>query len=285
MILVTGATGTIGREVVKELTWQDHTVRALVRSGDKGQSLSSTGAEIAIGDFTQPETLPAALEGADQVFLLSVLNKDQTAIQGNLIDAAKSAGVKHIVRLSALGAGPDSPLYLGRLHYETEQRLEQSGVPWTHIRPHSFMQNLLGFAQTIAAEGKLYSPLGEGKVAMIDSRDIAAVCVAALTGDGHEGKTYEITGPEALSYNDVADKLSAVVDKKVSYVDVSPEAAKEAMMSTGMPEWVADALNELYAFYRDGHGEYMTTTVKDLTDREPRTFMDFAAEYAPLFKG
>ncbi len=285
MILVTGATGTVGREVLKDLAWQDHKVRALVRSGEKGQSLTSTGADIAIGDFTQPESLPAALEGIDKVFLLSVLDPDQAAIQGNMIDAAKEAGVKHVVRLSALGARPDAPISLGKWHYETEQRLEASGIPWTHVRPHSFMQNLLLSAQSVASEGKVYSPLSDAKVAMIDARDIAAVCVAALTTEGHEGKAYEITGPEALSYYDVAEKLSAVTDKEVSYVDITPETAKQTMMKSGMPEWTADALNELYAFYRQGKGDQVTTIVKEVTDKDPRAFIDFAAEYAAIFRG
>ena len=186
---------------------------------------------------------------------------------------------------SGLGASPDAPFVIGRWHGEAQRHLERSGLPFTHLQPHSFMQNLLGSAKTIAAEGTLYAPMGDARVSLVDVRDIAAVAARVLLEPGHTGRTYVITGPEALTYRELAAKLSAATGRPVRYVDVTPAQAKQSMMAAGMPEWAADAVNELSAWYRAGHGALVTQVVAEIGGRTPHTFDTFARDHAAAFRG
>jgi len=243
------------------------------------------GFEIAEGDLAKPETLGAALAGIEKVFLLSSPGPQMVSAESNLIEAAKRGGVKHVVKLSAMGADVDSPLMLGWWHGQVEKRLEDSGLPFTNLRPNAFMQNFLGFAPTIKAHDAFFAPVKGGQFSVVDARDIAAVAKAALTEAGHENKTYVITGPAALSYAEIAEKLSDVLGRKISYVDVPPEAAKKGMMDAGMPEWFAEALNELYGAWSEGYGATITNVVREVAKKEPITFDEFACDYAHAFKG
>ncbi|HEX8707107.1 MAG TPA: SDR family oxidoreductase [Pyrinomonadaceae bacterium] len=283
-ILVTGATGQIGSLLVERLAGAGVPARALVRSREKAARIEQLGLEPFVGDFDAPETLRPALDGVEKVFLLSAPDQRQVELQGNLIEAARGAGVRHIVKLSAIGTGPDSPFSLGRWHYQTEQEIERSGMRYTHLRPNGFMQNALMFAPTIRGQGAFYGSLGETKVSYVDARDVAAVALATLTEDGHEGKAYEVTGPESLSYREIAGALSSVLGKEVRYVDVPMEAARQGMMGAGMPEWLADALVELFEFYRMGGAAHVTETVREVAGSEPISVSRFAADYAGAFK-
>ncbi|MDQ3684356.1 MAG: SDR family oxidoreductase [Acidobacteriota bacterium] len=285
MILITGATGTVGSELVKQLAASGTRARALVRNRAKATSLEQTGFEVAEGDLAKPETLEAALQGVERVFLLSSPGPQMVTAEGNLVEAAKRAGVKHVVKLSAIGAAADSSLMLGWWHGQIEKQIEESGLAFTHLRPNSFMQNFLGFAPTIKAHDAFYAPMKDAQSSVVDARDIAAVAKAALTEAGHENQIYTITGPEALSYTEIAEKLSSVLGRKISYVDVPPEAAKKGMMDAGMPEWFAEALNELYAAWTEGYGAIVTDVVRDVAKKESITFDGFARDYAPAFKG
>jgi uncharacterized protein YbjT (DUF2867 family) len=204
-------------------------------------------------------------------------------LQGNVIAAAKRANVRHIVKLSAIGVGPDSPISLARWHWQTEKQVEESGIPFTHLRPHFFMQNLLGYA-TIKEQSALYGSMKDGKISMVDVHDIATVAARVLTEDIHEGKTYEITGPEAISYTEVAEKLSAAIGKKVTYVDVPLEASRKAMLDMGMPEWFANNLTALIAFFSTGGAAFVTNVIADVAKKQPITFDQFARDYAEAFK-
>jgi uncharacterized protein YbjT (DUF2867 family) len=238
-----------------------------------------------VGDFSQPETLAQALAGVERVFLLSPPSPQQVQWQGNLIDAAKQAKVKHIVKLSALGAAEHSPISVVQWHWQTEQHLKASGLPYTILQPHFFMQNILGFASSIIAAGKFYAPMREGRISLVDVRDIAAVAVAALTEDGHTGKTYIVTGPEAVSFADIAAQLSRAIGQPVSYVDVAPEAARRSMLSTGMPAWFVEDLILLYEAFSAGHGELVTDVVAAVAKKPPLSFEQFARDYAQVFLG
>jgi uncharacterized protein YbjT (DUF2867 family) len=284
-ILVTGATGNIGRILVKELAAANVTARALVRSREKAEGIEKLGLEAVIGDLDKPETLKPALKGIEKVFLLSAPDPRQVELQGNLIKAAKTEGVRHIIKLSAIGVdrGEDS-FTLARLHRETEEEIERSGIDYTHLRPNGFMQNALMFAGTIKSQGAFYAPLGDAKVSYVDARDVAAVAFSTLTKDGHEGKAYEITGPESLAYTDVAHELSTATGREVKYVDVPMEAARQAMLGMGLSEWLADALVELFNFYRDGGAERVTNAVREVTGRAPISLAQFARDYAEAFK-
>jgi len=285
MILLTGATGTVGGALAEQLAASGVRARALVRNRAKAAPLKDAGFEVVEGDLAKPEMLDAALQGVERVFLLSSPGPQMVTAEGNLVEAAKRTGVSHVVKLSAIGAAADSPLMLGWWHGQIERQLEESGMTYTHLRPNSFMQNFLGFAPTIKAHDAFYAPMKDGLSSVVDARDIAAVAKAALTEAGHENQTYTITGPEALSYTEIAEKLSSVLGRKISYVDVPPEAAKRGMMDAGMPEWFAEALNELYAAWTEGHGAIVTNVVRGVAQKEPLTFDEFARDYAPAFKG
>lgn len=285
MILVTGATGTTGSEVVRQLAAADAPVRALVRNPERWEAIKAPGVEIAVGDLGKPDTLDDALRGVEKVFLLVPLEPGMLELQDNLVEVAKRAGVGHIVRMSAFGADAGSTVSIRRLHGRSDERLERSGVPSTVLRPHFFMQNFLGYAPSIAGAGSFYAPMGEGRIGLIDVRDIAAVAVRALTEPGHEGKTYVLTGPESLSFGEIAEKLSVATGKEVTYVDVPSAAARQGMVDAGLPEWLADVLVELYAVFAAGEGDAVTTVVADVAKKEPRTFDSFAADFAHLFKG
>ena len=285
MILITGATGTSGTEIVKQLSALEKRFRILVRNREKAASLAGPGIEIAEGNLSQPQTLDRALAGITRALLLSSPDLRQVELQGNFIEAAKRAGVKHVVKFSAMGADVNSPLTLGRWHGQTEKQLEQSGMAYTHLRPNQFMQNFLGFAPSIARQGVFYAPMKGARSSLVDVRDIAAVAAAVLTGAGHEGKTYGITGPEPLSYAQIAKKLSAILGRKVAYVDVTPEQAKSGMTASGMPEWLADAINELYGQWSRGAGEVTTNVVREVAGKQPINFDQFARDHVAAFRG
>ncbi|MEP6994548.1 MAG: SDR family oxidoreductase [Acidobacteriota bacterium] len=283
MILVTGATGKVGQEVVRQLAAENVPVRALVRDPAKASHIRLPGVEIAVGDLGRPETLDPALDSVDRVFLLSPPDPEQVALQGNLIEAARRAGARHIVKLSVAG-GPDSGTQIGRWHWTTEKQIESSGIAFTFLRPTFYMQQMLLFAPMIAATGSFSLPMGTGEAAVVDTRDVAAVAVAALTKDGHDRKIYDVTGPQALSFDVIADALSAATGKDISYVHVPPEYARKQLLGIGLPRWLADDMLVLCASFRDGYGAGVSSTVRNVARQEPRRFDQFARDYAPIFR-
>lgn len=282
-ILITGATGKVGSLLVKDLTEAKASVKALVRTEEKGESLRAQGIEPVIGDFDKPETLLPALAGSKRVFLLSAPDERMVERESNFIEAARRAGVAQLVKLSAFGVSEDAQFSLGQWHYQIEQQVKQSGIPFTILRPNGFMQNMFGNARTIREQGVFYAPLGEAKVSIIDARDIARVASIALTNEGHEGRIYELTGPEALSYQEVAEKFSAVLGKEVRYIDVPMEAARQGMLDAGMQAWLADAIVELLEHYITGGAARVTETVKEVTGSEPTSFEQFVRDYGSAF--
>ena len=285
MILVTGATGRTGSEVVKELIAKGEQVRALVRDPERAEAIRGPGVELLVGDLEKPETWDAALNGVDNAFLLSPEGPQMAELHGKFAEAANNAGVRHLVRMSILVANPDSPLAIGKWHGEADQNVANSGIPYTIIRPAYFMQNIIGSARMIAMEGAFPGAMGDGKVGVIDTRDIGNVAATILTSDGHEGKTYPLTGPESLSQGELAGKLSAVLGKEVKYVNVSQADAKSGMMAMGMPDWMADGWAAMAIMISTGAADMVTPMVKEVTGQEPRSFDQFAWDYAGAFKG
>lgn len=275
----------VGREVVRQLAERGIQVRALVRNSEKARFLKRPTVEIFPGDLGATESIAAALKGVDKVFLLSAAHPRQVELQGNAVAAAQRPGVLYIVKLSTLGASPNSPVAQARWHRETEKQIETSGIAFTHLRPHNFMQNTLNFAPGIAVEGRFRAPLGEGKISLVDSRDVAAVAAACLTEDGHEGRIYRITGPEALSYHQVAEKISVAISKTVTYAGVSFEESRQEMLKSGMPKWYANDLIELYRQFQEGKGARITDTIQRITGKPPITYDQFAIDYSHVFKG
>ncbi len=285
-ILVTGATGNVGSILIPILTNLGADVRALTRDESKAQGLKDAGAEVVVGDLEKPDTLDAAFRGVDKVFLTTPPNPNQVIQTKNGIEAAKRAGSPFIVRLSAGALKEEIPVALPPIsgqHAETDPMLRASGLPYNIIRAHFFMQNIMMAAQTVASEGVVYMAFKDGKVGMIDVRDVADVAVKVLTEDGHEGKTYTLTGPASISFHDVAAALSKVLGKQVNYVDVPLEAAHEAMI--GMGEWIADAFGKYFEVFSEGYGDFTTPDVEKVTGNPPRSFETFASDFAQVFGG
>jgi uncharacterized protein YbjT (DUF2867 family) len=285
MILIVGATGLVGSATVRQLTARRMPVRALVRSAEKATTLAGPGVETVLGDLEQPASLDAALEGVTRALLISPLNPRQVEWQGNFVEAARRAGAVHIVKLSGLGTAPDSPLRSGRWHAQTERHSADVGLPFTHLHPPFFMQNFQRSAAAIAAQGVLVASMQAGKIAMVDARDVAAVAVAALTSDDHVGKTYTITGPEALSFQEVAAKLSDVTGRRVTYQDVPLATVRQELVAASIPSWLVDVRLEFATALRDGYAVVVTDTVQAVTGQPARTFDAFVCEHAALFRG
>jgi uncharacterized protein YbjT (DUF2867 family) len=280
MILVTGATGNIGSALIQKFVTAGIPVRALVRTPEKAQQIAASNVEIAIGDFTRPDSVSAALQSVEKLFLLSSLEPNLPQLQHQAIQLAKQAGVKHVVKLSAENADPQSALAIYRWHGEVEQYLEASGLDWTHLRPGYFMQNLLMSAATIQAQSSLFAVQDE-ITAAIDARDIAAVAFEVLTESGHERQAYHLTGAEVLSFSDMLQQLEMVLGRKIQLVRLSPEDYRQGMVGGGLPEWLINCLMEM-------SGQIQTPIVKDsvsvITGKSPILFQQFAADYAVAFR-
>ncbi|MCH8842496.1 MAG: SDR family oxidoreductase [SAR324 cluster bacterium] len=281
-ILVTGATGNIGSGLVPALRSAGVEVRAFVRDEAKAQPLKDAGAEVIVGDLDKPETINAAVEGVEKIFLLT-FNGPTEAQQGlNVIEAAKQVGSPHVVRLSGWGSEKSR---IVKNQQEIHKALKSSGLSWTIVQPTFFMQNIMMAAQTITSDGNMYWPMKDGKVAMIDVRDVVDASLAVLTGSGHEGKTYILTGPAAISFHDVAGTLTKILGNNVNYVSVPGEAAKESMVGMGVPEWIAMGYVEMFEGFGEGFAENVQDGMIALTGKPGRSFEQFANDFKQVFSG
>ena len=286
MILVTGATGLSGSELVRRLSGKGIPSRALVRNLSKAQPLALLpNVEVVVGDMARPESLTEALRGVERAILISSSDPTMVETQTSFIDAARKAGVKHVVKLSGIIPELDSPFRFARMHAEIEKRLEASGVAYTHLRAGEFMPSYFRQVPSIVARGILALPMADARIASIDIGDIAEVAIAVLTTSGHEGKTYPLTGPESLTMAEVAEKLSAVVGKSIRYVDVPPEEAKAARLAAGIPPYLADGLDELFAERRNGKESKVWATIEEVFGWHPTSFDTFARRHAAIFRG
>lgn len=278
MILVTGATGNVGRPLVGLLAEAGVPFRAFVRDPGRARDLLGPDVELVRGDFAEPATLESALEGVEVMFLLN----GDPELEGCAVDVALRSGVRRVVKQSALGIALEPPPF----HRRIEQRLERSGLGYTHLRPNAFMQTLAGYLPLlIDAGGTFRLPAGEGRVGWVDVRDIAAVAFRTLTEDRHEGKAYPITGPESLSMAEVAEEVSGVTGRRIRYEDVPPALAAQVMVEKGLPEPFANFLTGFYAAVREGSHDVVTGIVAQVTERQPYTFDSFVREHAAAFGG
>jgi uncharacterized protein YbjT (DUF2867 family) len=278
---VTGATGNTGSGLVPALRSAGVDVRAFVRDESKAQPLKDMGVEIVAGDLDQPETIDPAVEGVDKIYLLTWNGPTQAQQVQNVINSVKRVGgAPHIVRHSMWGSEKSRIVQQGN---QAEEAIKSSGLPWTMLKPTFFMQNTMMAAQTIASDGMIYWDMQDGKLGMIDVRDIVDVAVAVLTGSGHEGKSYILTGPEAISLHDVANTFSKVLGKEVNYVSVPGEAALESMVGMGLPEWIAKGYVELSEGFSEGFANRPTDNVAILNGHPARPFEQFARDYAQVF--
>jgi uncharacterized protein YbjT (DUF2867 family) len=286
-ILVTGATGTVGSEVVKQLSAKGETIKAAARSANNNTFGNLRGVQVVQLDYNNPETLAAAFKGVDKLFLLTPPQSSTLDFTSKLVSQAKNARVKYIVKQSVIGAEAEPGITPIRLHRQAEKVMEESGIPFTFFRANFFMQNFVNFfGHSIKTQGAFYAPAGDAKVSFVDVRDIASVAVQALiTNDGkHKGKAYDITGGEALSYGQAAELLSKQVGKKVNYVNISDEDARKGMKDMGMDEWTINSILELFQFSREGYVSAISPIVEQITGNKPISFSQFAYDYAGAFK-
>jgi uncharacterized protein YbjT (DUF2867 family) len=282
MIVVFGATGTIGSELVPLLLKGPQRLRIAVR--DPAKASRYTGAaEIVRSDLSDPASLAAACAGANKAFVVS--GGEGIALEPNVFDAAKAAGIEHIVRVSALEIEfpelAETPL--GQWHLETERRLRATGVPWTLLRPSYFSSNTRLPFIIDPREGSALIPT-DGKEAPIDPHDIAAVAVAALTNPGHEGETYLLTGPELLSFGEMMAKLSATLGRTISHVAVGEDDARRRLLTRGVPVPYVQSLLGHFKAVSAGRA-YLTSTVSRLLGRPARSFDDWLRENATQLQG
>jgi len=287
MILVTGVNGLSGSAVIREFARQEYPVRGLVRNRAKAQALETLpGVEVVEGDMLRPETLGRALDGVDRMLLISSPDQQMVETQCTFIDAAKKAGVRHMVKLSGVTTSLDSPFLFSRMHAEIARHLERSGLAWTHLRPSQFMTEYLREVPTIVTERAFFLPFENAKLTPVDLEDIAKAAFALLTTPGHEGKTYMISGPEALSMTEIAEQISLAIGKSVRYVNISPEERKRAQLAAGIPAYIVDALDVQSRLRRQGNGEEVVHPETHIAlGIRPTTFAEFAYRHAADFRG
>jgi uncharacterized protein YbjT (DUF2867 family) len=283
VILLTGVTGKTGGETAKQLLAKGAKLRAIVRNEAKAAELKAAGVELVVGDVGDAETVKRALQGAAKAFLTLPNGKNQEAQEKQFTDLAKAAGVKHLVKMSSMEAVANAETPIPKAHWAVEEYIRASGIGWTMVKPNFFMQNLLSSAAGIKSNRKFSLPMGNGTTGMADIRDIGAVCAEVLTGKGHAGQSYEITGPEVLTFADVAERFSAVLGVKIEYVPMPMDQFRTRM--TGVLEpWHLNAVCELFREIAEIGLDHTTNTFRKLMGREPRSVTQFIQDHVALFR-
>jgi uncharacterized protein YbjT (DUF2867 family) len=283
MILITGASGTVGKAVLNEVARSGAKHKAMYRSPDEAAK-ASKGTQAVIADFGKKETLAAALRDVDSVYLVCSPIPELVQLESNMIEACLAAEVKHIVLNSALGAG-DYAKSFPSWHRKVEDKLKGTQISFTILRPNSFHQNVVTyFAPSIRAQGVFYSSMGNARTSYLDVRDIADVAAKALAGGKHRGKIYELNGPEAITYAQLAEKISKHAGRPVQYADIPGGAQRNAMLDQGIPAWQVDALLDLRDYYTSGNGGAVDQLLSELLGRGPLTMDRFLAEFAGEFR-
>ncbi|MDX1407249.1 MAG: SDR family oxidoreductase [Saprospiraceae bacterium] len=282
-LLVTGGTGTVGSLLVNYLEQSGNDFRVLVRDAQKGQALADRGIKTIPGDFADTASLDRAMEGVHRAFLLTPPHPEMVVWQTNAILAARRTGVKHVVKLSITPFDPDASINLVKWHSATEVLLRESGVAYTIIRPHSFMQNWIASAGMIKG-GTFYGSMGDMPVPFVDARDVAEVAYRAMTGGGHKGKIYRVTGPQAISQRQVAEAFGKALNRSINYVNIPHEAALQGMLGAGLPEWLARDLDALQRQWADGIDVDVSTDSQMILRRPGKTVEDFTVDYVDRFE-
>jgi uncharacterized protein YbjT (DUF2867 family) len=283
MILVTGASGNAGGSVLSAVTALQLPVRAMYRSQQDAKT--TPGGSYVIADFSDKPSLLRALEGIERVYVVCGPIPQLVEYEGDMIDACKTAGVRHVVLNSALGAGRFDKSFPS-WHRQVEEKLSAAGVAYTILRPNGFMQNIVTYnAASIRADGAFYAAMGDAKTSLIDVRDIGAIAAKILAEpQPHAGKIYELNGPEALSNAEIAARISRLTGTKISFVDIPEAAQRQAMLGQGIPEWQVTAVLELQEFYRSGGCAAVDDTVAVLLGGSARTLDAYLSENAAAFQ-
>ena len=284
MNLIIGGTGQVGQLLVRQLQDAHVRFRVLAHTTKSQERLKAQGIDAVLGDYTQQQRLGPVFAGVERVFLLTPSSPIQTQAEQGIVNAAKAAGVTYIVTVSVLAADSEPELSLLRWHADSEAHLKASGLQYTILRSNVMMQNFARADRTtIVEQSALYATIGQSRVSLIDASDLAAIAVKALTTDQLVGKTYELTGAEALSYSDVAAKFTHLLGRPIQYVNISDEASRKAMISAGIPDWYADGLIGLYHFYSQGKGAVVTDSVAQILGRQPTTLDSYLQTNRAVF--
>jgi uncharacterized protein YbjT (DUF2867 family) len=283
MILITGASGTVGRAVLAEVLRRGEKPRAMYRSQQEAAK-APAGAEAVTADFADKASLAVAFQGVESVYLVCSPIPDLVKLEGNAIEVCEMTGVRRIVLNSALGAG-DYAKSFPSWHRKVEEKLKATRMAYCILRPNSFLQNVVMFyAPSIRAEGAFYNSMGGARISYLDVRDIAAVSAKALQGGEHDGKTYELNGPEALTCADIAESIAQTTGVTAKYVDIPVEAQRKAMLAQGMPDWQVTALLELQEYYTGGQGGTVDTVLEGLLGRPAIRIDGFLRDYVGEFR-
>ncbi len=283
MILITGASGSVGKAVLQEASRKESKVRAMYRSKEEAAKAPS-GSEAVLADYANKQSLRDALDGVTSVYVVCSPIPQLVELESNVLDACKESGVKHVVLNSAMGAedyGKSFPSW----HRKVEDKLKGTGMSYTILRPNGFLQNIVAYnASSIRAQGAFYAAMGDAKVSYLDVGDIAVVAVKALKGGAHAAKTYELNGPEAISNQELARRISKVTGRTVNYVDIPESAQREAMLGMGMPAWQVTALLELQQYYKQGGAAKTDGLLQALIERDPVTLDQYLTSNAREFR-
>jgi uncharacterized protein YbjT (DUF2867 family) len=277
MILIIGASGNVGKEVVRQLSDKGVKARVLIHIHPLDFEVGASIQKVH-GDMAQPATLEAAMQEVEKVFFLSAMG--DLELESNVIKAAKSSGVKQLVKLSRLDAGPDAPTAISRRHAELERQTSESGIAFTIVRPSAYMQGLYTFQGSIEGENRFYACAGDGKMSLIDTRDIAEAIVKILTEAGHEGQIYHLTGSETFSYGEIAARLSEATNRQIVYIDLPRKALEQAFISYGMPERLATEIVEVLAALALNTFSPISNDFERITGKAPRKLEQFLEEWA-----
>jgi uncharacterized protein YbjT (DUF2867 family) len=288
-ILVTGSTGNIGSEIIKQLSNSSSEVnlKAAVRSGEdtvnNGKD-SRTVQQVGM-DFNRPQTIGEALKNVDKLFVLTPTHPKIVEFTSNLVNGAK--GVKHIVKLSHIRADAQPEITITKLHREAEKVIEESGIPYTFLRPNFFMQNFINLYGPMIRNTDSFSlAAGDGQVSFVDIRDIASVAAKVLTEDNdeHIGKSYDVTGPDSLTYTGAAETLSAEAGEKIRYINISEDQVRQGIKQMGMSDWHTNVIVELLRIAREGYVSGVSSAVEKVIGKKPISFSSFAKEYGSVLK-
>jgi len=280
-VLVTGATGNTGRPLVEELLRRGASVRAMVRPGTDPSRLPAQ-VELVEADLDDASAVAAALKGVERAYLVTRSSERAEAQQLQFVELAAEAGVAHLVKLSQYAATAGSPVRFLRYHAAVEQRIRELGITFTFLRPNLFLQAFLGFGPVVQGMGVLPAPIGDARVSVVDVRDIVAVAAAALTEPGHEGATYTITGPAAVTHAEIAAAISAATGQEIAFADMPPAAFEEQLRAM-LPAWQLAGLMEDYAHYARGEAADVSPDVAAVTGQPARSMEAFFTEHAAAF--
>jgi uncharacterized protein YbjT (DUF2867 family) len=283
MILITGASGSVGKVVLLEAIRKEPSVRAMYRSKQEAAK-APAGCEPVLADYSDKQSLRKVVEGVSAVYVVCSPIPQLVDLECNMLDACTESGVRHVVLNSALGAG-DYGKSFPSWHRKVEDTLKTTGMSYSILRPNGFLQNILAYnAPSIRAQGAFYAAMGDAKVSYLDVGDIAVVAVKALKGGAHAGKTYELNGPEAISNGDLAKRISKFAGRTVSFIDIPQAAQRDAMLGMGMPEWQVTALLELQQYYKQGGGAKTDGLLRSLIERDPVTLDQYLAANVREFR-